>query len=109
MGLFDGTSLERPVLCDRCGQDIKVCRCPPVDTEPGKQTLRIRLEKRKGGKIVTVIQGFSCSESQMQATLSQLRSKCGAGGALADQSIELQGDHTARLPQLLTLMGYRVK
>ena len=113
MGLFDGTSLERPVLCEQCGSDVKHCKCPPVpkaivDTPPEKQLLKVRLEKRKRGKLVTVISGFTCVSSQLQQTLSHLQSQCGAGGSIDQQNIELQGDHTARVPTLLIARGYRI-
>lgn len=113
MGLFDGTSLERPVICEQCGGDSKLCKCPPLvkpvaDTPPEKQSLKVRLDKRKRGKLVTVISGFKCSAAQLQKTLSELQSQCGAGGSLDDQNIELQGDHTARVPALLVAKGYRV-
>ncbi len=107
MGLFDGTQLERPVLCEQCGKDTKSCDCPPPDTLPSKQTLRVRLDKRKRGKLVTVVTGFSCSNAQLLETLSLLQSKCGAGGSIDDQNIELQGDHTSRVPGLLEARGYR--
>jgi translation initiation factor 1 len=114
MGLFDGTSLERPVLCEQCGGDAKLCKCPPpqqsaVDTPPDKQLLKVRLDKRKRGKLVTVISGFTCAAVQLQQTLSHLQSQCGAGGSIDEQNIELQGDHTARVPNLLTARGYRIQ
>ncbi len=109
MGFFDGTPLERPVLCERCGKDAKVCDCPPPDVPPAKQSLKVRLDKRKRGKLVTVISGFRCSVSQLHETLSALKTQCGAGGSLDEQNIELQGDHTARVPQLLVNRGYRVQ
>jgi translation initiation factor 1 len=109
MGLFDGTIFERPILCDRCGKEVKVCGCPPVDTLPEKQTLSIRLEKRKKGKFVTVVSGFDCSETQLRETLSALQSQCGSGGCVAEMNIELQGDHVAKLSKLLTARGYRIK
>lgn len=114
MGLFDGTSLERPVVCEQCGGDSKLCKCPPlaktvVDTPPDKQSLKVRVDKRKRGKLVTVITGFTCSAAQMQQTLSHLQSQCGAGGTIDEQSLELQGDHTARVPSLLLARGYRIQ
>lgn len=114
MGLFDGTALERPVLCATCGGDVKLCKCPPVieaeaDTPPAMQLLKVRVDRRKRGKLVTVISGFSCLTSQLQQTLSHLQSQCGAGGTIDEQNIELQGDHTARVPSLLVARGYRVQ
>lgn len=114
MGLFDGTSLERPVVCEQCRGDSKHCKCPHLpktiaDTPADKQSLKIRLDKRKRGKLVTVISGFTCGATQLQQTLSHLQSQCGAGGSIDDQNIELQGDHTARVPTLLIARGYRVR
>ncbi len=114
MGLFDGTSLERPVICEQCGGDIKLCKCPPIvppvaDVPPEKQSLKVRVEKRKRGKLVTVISGFTCAAAQTQQTLSHLQSQCGAGGCVDQQNIELQGDHAARVPALLVARGYRVQ
>jgi translation initiation factor 1 len=114
MGLFDGTLLERPVLCEQCGRDTKLCDCPPThkpeaDTLPEKQSLKVRLDKRKRGKLVTVISGFTCSATQLQQTLSHLQSQCGAGGSIDAQNVELQGDHTARVPNLLVARGYRIQ
>ena len=109
MGLFDGSVLERPIICQRCGLDIKLCKCPPEDVPPEKQALKVRLDKRKRGKLVTVIAGFRCSVEQIEATLSALKSQCGAGGTIDEGNIELQGDHTARVPQLLINRGYRIQ
>ena len=119
MGLFDGTPLARPVLCDRCGQYVRSCNCPRLgegqdpqasaaELAPAKQRLRIRLEKRKRGKLVTVVDGFRGSPSQLRRVLRELKNGCGAGGTLADTQLELQGDHCQRARQLLEAQGFRV-
>ncbi len=113
MGLFDGTPLERPVLCERCGLDVKQCKCEPLKTpepevEPNKQRLQIRVEKRKRGKLMTVVSGFSGTDSQRQSVLKRLKDYCGAGGTLADGNVELQGDHVQRAAGFLRGEGYRV-
>ena len=109
MGLFDGTPLERPVVCDRCSLDVRLCRCPPLDTPAEKQSLKFRLEKRKGGKLVTVVVGFHCSDQQLLTCLSALKSQCGAGGTINDGNVELQGDHTQRIGPILKTLGYRLQ
>ena len=109
MGLFDGTALERPVLCDRCGEEIRSCQCPPMDTPAAKQSLKVRLDRRKRGKLITVVSNFHCSDQQIQETLTALKNKCGAGGSIEEGNIELQGDHTQRVPELLIARGYRVQ
>lgn len=111
MGLFDGTPLERPITCQSCGLDLKSCQCSPPpepEVDPAKQRLQIRLEKRKRGKIVTVISGFICSDSQLKGILTDMKNLCGAGGTIDEHKIELQGDHTLRLQRDLPLRGYRL-
>lgn len=109
MGLFDGTPLERPVLCDQCGQDSKFCGCLPPDTAPDKQTLRVRLEKRKNGKVVTCVTGFQCRESTVASLFGELKSFCGAGGSCTEESLEVQGDHTNKICELLLKRKYKIK
>lgn len=116
MGLFDGTDLERPVLCEQCGTDVKDCDCPTPDelaadekaVDPSRQSLRVRLEKRKRGKLVTVISNLRGSTTQLEQLLQELKDACGAGGLLTEErAIELQGDHTQRLERLLLGKGFR--
>ena len=111
MGLFDGTPLERPVLCGHCGQPIAECTCPAditADVRPEQQRLRIRLEKRKRGKVVTVISGFGCSPSQIAQVLKQLKGECGAGGTSDQDYVEIQGEHCDRVRQRLAELGYKI-
>jgi translation initiation factor 1 len=80
-----------------------------LDTPAEKQSLKIRLDKRKRGKLVTVVSGFHCSEIQIEETMSFLKSQCGAGGCVDSGNIELQGDHTQRIADLLIARGYRIR
>lgn len=115
MGLFDGTALERPVICEQCGGDTKECACVPVEPsddvaeiEPGKQRLKIRVEKRKRGKLMTVVSGFEGSVEQRRQVLVDLKNEVGAGGTVADANVEIQGDHVQRVAKKLEQLGFRV-
>lgn len=111
MGLFDGTPLERPVTCERCGKNITICTCAPVpepEVDPTQQRLRIRVEKRQRGKVVTVISGFTCAANQLKSSLKDWKDLCGAGGTIDGDQIEIQGDHAARLRRELARRGYRL-
>ena len=44
----------------------------------------------------------------LPALLSELKTACGAGGSLQDESIEIQGDHLFRVTDKLKQIGYRV-
>ncbi len=116
MGLFDGTELERPILCENCGCDIKLCHCvneteatEPPEVDPASQVLRVAKARRKYGKVVTEVFGLAGSPKQMRQLLVELKNHCGAGGSLQDNKIEIQGDHVDRAQSKLQTMGYRVK
>ena len=111
MRLFEGTPLDRPPRCERCGALESDCRCrPPAAPRvpPEKQTARLAVEKRKKGKLVTVIRGLAATVEDLPALLTRLKSACGSGGTLKDDVIELQGDHLQKARGLLGDMGYRV-
>jgi translation initiation factor 1 len=116
-GLFAGTSLQRPVTCERCEKPIGLCICPRGKDgkiiEPKKQQARVRREKR-AGKQVTVIAGLGMREGDLKEFLKPLKSKLGTGGTVTTDSegqgeIELQGDHAAKLVEYLTSLGYNAK
>jgi translation initiation factor 1 len=88
--------------------------CPPVvipkiGKPPDKKNVKLAVEKRKKGKVVTVIRGLSARDDDLAALLSQLKNKCGAGGALDGDTLELQGNHLDRLRTLLGDAGYAVR
>ena len=113
MGLFDGTKFERPVTCDVCGKPLADCACPRDAAgkvlPPSKQTATIRLEKRPGGRVMTLVEGLDPSASDLAALLKTLKSRCAAGGTVTDATIELQGDHRDPATELLTSLGYRTR
>jgi translation initiation factor 1 len=112
MRLFEGTQWDRPPRCERCGELEESCTCPPppkVLTAPEKQTARLNVEKRKKGKVVTVIRGLPAEENDLPALLGQLKTACGAGGTVKDDLLEIQGNHLARVRDLLAGLGYRVR
>lgn len=109
MRLFEGTAWDKPPVCDRCGKLEKECRCPPLPLAPEKQPLKLAMEKRAKGKMVTVVRGFTDIELHQQTLLAELKSACGAGGTISEEGIEIQGDHRDRLRKLLVAKGFPVK
>jgi translation initiation factor 1 len=109
MRLFAGTKFDIPPRCDRCGALEGECTCPPPRLLPESQTVRLMVEKRKKGKVVTVLRGLSAEGNDLSDVLRRLKSACGSGGTLKDDVIELQGDHIKRAGELLRAMGYRVR
>lgn len=112
--LFAGTPYDRPPPCDRCGKLPGACTCPSVliprpASVPDNKTVRLSVEKRKKGKVVTVIRGLSARTNDLSALLAQLKNQCGAGGTLDGETLELQGNHVERLRTLLGDAGFTVR
>lgn len=76
---------------------------------PKDQPLRIRREKRRKGKIVTVVEGLDPAASDLGAILRQLKSACAAGGTATGGVLEIQGDHLKRVVAILEGLGYPAK
>ena len=109
MRLFEGTPFDRPPRCERCGALEEECTCPPPRFPPESQTVRLAVEKRRKGKVVTALRGLSVEGNDLPELLRQLKSACGTGGTLKDDVIELQGDHVKRAAKILGKIGYRVR
>jgi translation initiation factor 1 len=112
MRLFAGTKYDQPPRCDHCGRLEAECICSPPATRrlsPASQVARLNLEKRKKGKLVTVIRGLCAEGNDLSALLSGLKSQCGAGGSIHEDCLEVQGDHLQRIADALRELGFQVK
>ena len=112
MRLFEGTEFDRPPRCEVCGELECECVCPPPEfqyTPSQKQIARLGVEKRKKGKLVTVIRDLLDEENHLPNLLTTLKDHCGAGGTVKEGLVEIQGDHTERVREKLKSLGYRVK
>ncbi len=75
-----------------------------------QQNLKLQASRKgRKGKTVTVISGFQAKPETLAALLKQLKNQCGTGGTVREDTIEIQGDHTQKLVQLLAQLGYKAK
>ena len=59
-----------------------------------EKLVKIRLEKRAGGKFVTIVSGLhTFGSARLNSIAKELKSTCGAGGTVKNGTIEIQGDH----------------
>ena len=89
-------------LCPQCLRTVVLCVCgsdKPVATGDGIVRLH-RETKGRGGKAVTLIKGLPLAGDALKSLASQLKKKCGVGGALKEDTIEIQGDSGAYNPTL---------
>lgn len=104
-------SSEHGRMCPECARPIAGCICRNNRLSPASDgVVRIRREtKGRGGKTVTVIGGIPLDSSAVKALATELKKICGAGGALKDGVIEIQGDHCVAVTLELERRGFRVK
>jgi translation initiation factor 1 len=104
-------STESGRLCPQCQRPVTDCVCGADRPAPaGDGVVRLRREtKGRGGKAVTVITGLPLAGQELKALTKELKQKCGVGGALKEDAVEIQGDQRAILKPELEKRGYTVK
>jgi translation initiation factor 1 len=81
---------------------------PAMQAGPAKVRVGREISGR-GGKGVSVITGVPLTGEALEALATRLKKTCGAGGAVKDGTIEIQGDHRDRLVAELCKLGYDAK
>ncbi|MGC9121322.1 MAG: stress response translation initiation inhibitor YciH [Thermogladius sp.] len=77
-----------PEICEQLGRE--------------EQIIKIRVDTRKFGKAVTVIEGLPQERDVLKSIAKTLKTKLAAGGTYRDDGvIELQGDHRHRVKEIL--------
>ena len=72
-----------------------------------EQKLKVRFEtKHRGGKTVTLVEGFIGKEDDLEELGKKLKNFCGTGGSAKDGEIIIQGDQREKVLQWLVKNGY---
>jgi translation initiation factor 1 len=98
-------------ICPGCSQPVGACTCK-AKTPPLKSDGIVRVgreTKGRKGSGVTTVTGLLLAPGQLRDLAGQLKKKCGAGGAVKEGVIEIQGDHRDLLVAALEKLGYTVK
>jgi translation initiation factor 1 len=90
-------------ICPKCGLPIQACVCDEIIKS--SQKIKITNEKKRYGKIVTVINGFDNSVNVKDIAKS-LKSELACGGTFKEGTIELQGEHTKKAKEILVKLGF---
>lgn len=88
--------------CNICGLPKSLCTCEVIDREA--QKIKIYMTRRRFGKPVTIIEGIDAKSGK--SLVKDLKRKLACGGSYKDNHIELQGDHTNRIKDLLVKLGF---
>jgi translation initiation factor 1 len=76
--------------------------------KPHKHLLHFAKEKRRG-KVVTIVKPFYLGKSELQTLVKILKKRLGTGGTVKDNTLEFQGDISAKVRTALESLAYRFK
>ena len=82
----------------------ELCVCQEIARE--QQRISVYTIKRKYGKIVTIVEGIDEKQLNIKELTKNLKSKLACGGTSKGGRIELQGNHKARVRNVLVGMGF---
>jgi len=94
------------VVCDTCGLPKEICVCEELSRE--QAPLRVRMDTRRYGKAVTVVEGFA-DDANVDGLAKELKRYVAAGGTVKEGHVELQGDHRQKVVSFLRNKGYTVE
>jgi len=97
--------------CPNCQRPVSECVCRKgTPGKVGDGIVRVSRETQgRKGKGVTVITGLGLAAKDLHALATQLKKRCGSGGTVDADRIEIQGDHRNALVSELTSRGLTVK
>ena len=98
-------------LCPQCHRPAGDCVCgADRPASVGDGVVRLHREtKGRGGKAVTLVRGVPLAAAELKALARKLKQKCGVGGAVKEDVIEIQGDQRQIIKSELEKLGYTVK
>jgi translation initiation factor 1 len=83
---------------------LQACVCE--DIAKTEQRIQVQTEKKKFGKIVTVVSGFQGVD--LKTIAKGLKHELACGGTVREEenAVELQGDHTKNAKKALVKLGF---
>lgn len=74
------------------------------------EMIYLSIEKSgRSGKTITLLRGFTHDLHFLTHLAKKIKQTCGTGGTVKDRKIEIQGDFRARIRQILSEEGFKVK
>jgi translation initiation factor 1 len=92
-------------ICPKCGLPSPACVCEEIAKT--SQTITISTDKKRYGKIVTIVQGFN-KDIEVKSVAKAMKNKLACGGTFDKEkgAIELQGDHRGKIKPILINLGF---
>ncbi len=90
--------------CPKCGLVKELCICETIAKE--SQKIKVRIEKRKFGKLYTIIEGIDDKDIDIKQLAKRLKTEFACGGTVKKGEICLQGNHRQRIKRSLIKLGF---
>ncbi|MEK6875294.1 MAG: stress response translation initiation inhibitor YciH [Nanoarchaeota archaeon] len=90
-------------ICPKCGLPMQACVCEQI--VKSSQRIKISLEKKRYGKIATIVTGFD-KGFDMKKIAKALKNELACGGTYRDGEVELQGDHKKKVKPILIKLDF---
>ena len=81
----------------------QACVCEQI--VKSSQRIQVTTDKKRYGKIVTLVSGFDNSVD-VKSIAKALKRELACGGTFKDKTVELQGDHVKRVKPALVKLGF---
>jgi translation initiation factor 1 len=100
--LFSGGEFQAPQ------ESTDNASAPRSDQATRLAKLLIQFEKKgRKGKGVTVVKGFFHTADDLGQFARELKTRCGSGGTVKNDTIEIQGDHRETVAAYFKAKGFR--
>ncbi len=92
-------------ICPVCGLPKELCVCGEIARE--QQRVRIRFERRKWNRGMTIIEGVEATDIPLSRIAQRMKAYCACGGTAKNNMIMLQGDQREKAKEFLVReLGY---
>ena len=90
-------------ICPKCSLPKEACVCEQI--VKSSQKIKVTKDKKRYGKIVTIVTGFG-NGIDIKKTAKDLKNRLACGGTYKNDAIEIQGDHTKKVKEVLVQLGF---
>ncbi len=91
-------------ICSICSLPKDICRCQEL--AKSEQRIKVHIEKRKWGRIVTLVSGIDSREISLSELVTKLKNQLACGGSAKDGIILLMGDHRHNIRRVFEKLGF---
>ena len=97
-----------PAWCATCKHLPCICKKSQKPPATASKVVKMRREVRRGKPVIVLFE-MGLSAEALKDLLKTIQRSCGAGGAVKDGTIEIQGDHREKIEQMLSEKGFKVR